>query len=79
LRLGVEFRQQGAGSKKIRPVVKTGLMVKKDLKIPLAQLLYRAVLAEHPQRARPERQQQQRAGDHRCGLGNWSGGVLPVG
>jgi hypothetical protein len=39
----------------------------RNLNIPLDQLLCRAS-AEHPQGARPEWQQQQRAGDHRRGL-----------
>ena len=39
-------------------------MLKKDLKIPLDQPLYRAVFAQNPKGARPKRQQPQRAGDH---------------
>jgi hypothetical protein len=55
---------------KIRPAFKAGLIQPMPVKRLSGSMLCREVLAQNAQRARPKRQQQQRARNHRRGLGN---------
>jgi hypothetical protein len=73
LRLRVEFRRQRAGSKRNRPVLKAGLIDEEEFENPTCSTLCRAALAQHPQRARSKRQEQQRARD---GIDAYPGCVL---